>query len=312
MGCGHTVTLWCRDPKRAKEISRVRENTKYLAGITLSKKLGVTSVLADAMQGADFVVAAMPSHTVRDVVRQCTPYVKDHAVIVSAAKGLLDSGETIDAAYRELLPPHIADNVTYLSGPNFAREIAKGLPGAAVVAGNAVATSKVQSLFSGSYFRVYTSSDSTGVLLGGALKNIVAIACGVSDGMGFGLNARAGAITRGLAEIRRLGVLLGADSQTFSGLSGVGDLLLTCTGDLSRNRMVGLELAKGKSLQQIIQSMHMVAEGVRTTKVTHALAKENNVDMPITAAMYLLLYEGHSCYSVCEQLFHRAVGLETE
>ena len=229
----------------------------------------------------------------REVFTQAAPHLDAHAIVCSAAKGIENKTyDTMSDVLTEVLPERLHDRICALSGPSFAAEVARDMPTAVVVAGrDEIATHRVASAFHGSKFRVYHSEDLVGVQIGGALKNIMAIACGISDGMGLGDNARAGIITRGLAEITRVGVAKGANPLTFSGLAGLGDLVLTCTGDLSRNRRVGLALGGGKTLTQILDELGQVAEGVKTARSAFNLAGRLDVELPITEQIYRILYE---------------------
>jgi len=236
------------------------------------------------------------------------------AVVVNASKGLEDGSlAAIDAIYRDIFPERIASRATYLSGPTFATEIAAGMPAAIVLAGRDDASATfVQHALSTDRFRIYRTDDVTGVLVGGAIKNVVAIAAGVSDGLGFGSNARAALITRGLAEITRIGVAMGAHAQTFAGLSGMGDLVLTCAGDASRNRRVGIALGQGRRMAEILGEMRMVAEGVKTTKVAHELAARLGVPAPITDVMYAIVHEDAPARETMQRLMQRALRTERD
>ena len=291
---GHSVNLYCRGAEAARAIDAARENTAYLPGYALPPAVQVTSDLARAVRGRRFVVGVTPSHGIREVLGHAAPALDPDAIVINAAKGLEDGSlKSIDAIYEDVLPERIARRATYLSGPTFASEIAAGLPAAIVLAGRDDETCKAaQAALAGLHFRIYTTDDVPGVLLGGALKNVIAIAAGVSDGLGFGSNARVALITRGLAEITRIGVALGAHALTFSGLSGVGDLVLTCSGDASRNRRVGLALGQGKKMPDILAEMRQVAEGVKTAKVAKQLAAKIGVDAPIIDAMHAVIHEG--------------------
>ena len=290
---GNEVILWMRSPELARAIKEKRENPVYLPGIKLSQRIQTTVSLRDALEGANFIVMAIPSHGIREVFDEAKRHISDDVLIVSTSKGIEEgSCLTPRGILKELLPGIAGDRIAVLSGPSFAREVACGLPTAVCAASESLEVAcLVQKVFSTSYFRVYTNTDVTGVELGGALKNIIALASGISDGLGLGNNARAALITRGLAEIARLGVKMGADPRTFSGLSGLGDLVLTCTGRLSRNHTVGFRIGKGERLHDIIKDMKMVAEGVRTSKAALKLATIHNVDMPITGEIHKVLYE---------------------
>ena len=293
---GHPVLMWAYEEEVAKQVEEGRENRTYLEGIELNENLHATTDLAEAVSDRDLVLSVSPSHVTRTVMGQAAPHLAPRTVIVSASKGIENETlQTMSEVLGEALPEANRDKVCFLSGPSFAREVGRRLPTAVTIASsNEEAARYAQETFSSPYFRTYTSEDVVGVEMGGALKNVIAIACGVSDGLGLGHNTRAGIITRGLAEITRLGIKLGANPLTFSGLAGMGDLVLTCTGDLSRNRTVGLRLGKGESLQEILDSMKMVAEGVKTTRSTRDLALRHYVEMPITQQVYAILFEGQA------------------
>lgn len=293
---GFDVRLWVRNAELCATIEGRRENPAYLPGVTLPEGLRVTSTLKDALEDASIIVCAVPSHGIRGVFKDASPYIAKKSVIVSASKGieegtLLTSSEVL----KEAVTGRSGEDIVILSGPTFAKEVSLRLPAAACAAcereGNA---RRVQELFSTYYFRIYTSSDPRGVEFGGALKNVIAIAVGIADGLELGSNARAALITRGLAEIARFGVKMGARAQTFYGLSGLGDLVLTSTGALSRNRKVGLEMGKGNTLGEVLSGMRMVAEGVKTSLAVRELARKNAVEMPITEEVCSVLYEDKS------------------
>jgi len=311
---GHRVTLWARSAETAAEIARTRENTPYLPGFALPASVDVTADLEHAVTGKQIVLGVTPSHGIRDVLGRAAQWLDPDAIVVNASKGLEEGSlDTIEEIYRDIFSPRIAGRATYLSGPTFAAEIAAGLPAAIVLAGRDVETARfVQRRLGTDRFRPYTSDDVVGVLIGGALKNVVAIAAGVSDGLGFGSNARAALITRGLAEITRIGVAMGAQAVTFAGLSGLGDLVLTCSGDSSRNRRVGLALGQGKSMEQILAETRMVAEGVKTTKVGHDLARKLGVPAPITDVMHSIIHEGAPAGEAMRSLMGRQLRAERD
>lgn len=287
----HDVVLWARDPEVAKAIGRDRRNPRYLGGIELPGNLRATSDLEEALRDRELVICAVPSHGVRDVMRRAAPFMDPEAILVSTVKGIeVETGMTMDQVLRDVLDPSFHPRLVFLSGPSFAREVAEHKPTAVTLAcreeSYAIA---VQTELSCPWFRCYTHDDVIGVECGGAVKNVIAIAVGMCDGLGKGTNARAALMTRGLREMTRLGVALGANPLTFLGLSGVGDLILTCTGDLSRNRTVGLELGRGRSLEEITGSMRQVAEGVRTTYAVCELARRRGVDMPIAFGVRAVL-----------------------
>jgi len=291
---GHRVSLYCRGAEVAAAIDAARENAAYLPGHPLPATVQVTSDLAAAVRGKRFVFGVTPSHGIRDVLGRAAAALDPDAIVINASKGLEDGTlHSIDAIYRDVLPPRIAARATYLSGPTFAAELAAGMPAAIVLAGHDRETcAAAQQALSHVHFRIYTTDDVLGVLIGGALKNVIAIGAGISDGLGYGSNSRIALITRGLAEITRMGVALGAHALTFAGLSGMGDLVLTCSGDASRNRRVGLALGRGRSMAEILGEMNQVAEGVKTTKVARQLAGKLGVEAPITEAMYAIMHGG--------------------
>jgi glycerol-3-phosphate dehydrogenase (NAD(P)+) len=292
---GHRVVLWSYEEDVASRINSDRVNP-YLEGTSLPAGLSADTDLTAAVAGADLVVSASPSQFVRKVMGTVAPHLQPGASIVSASKGIeLNTLLRMDEVLSQTLPAEIARRVCVLSGPSFAHEVAAGLPTAVVIASrDGAAAERARGLFQTSTFRVYTNSDVIGVELGGALKNVIALAAGTTAGLGFGHNTTAALITRGLAEITRLGLAVGAEKATFYGLAGLGDLVLTCTGSASRNRSVGYRLGKGESLEQVLAEMTAVAEGVQTTRAAHELARRHRVEMPITEQMYGILYEGRA------------------
>ncbi|MGE0546735.1 MAG: NAD(P)H-dependent glycerol-3-phosphate dehydrogenase [Kofleriaceae bacterium] len=290
---GHRVSLYSRSDSLAAELTSTRINSAYLPGHRLPATVQITSELSRAVSGKRFVFGVTPSHGIREVLGRAGKAMDPDAIVINAAKGLEDGTmHTIDAVYRDVLPDRIAARATYLSGPTFASELAAGTPAAIVLAGRDPETTlAAQQALSEISFRIYTTDDVLGVLIGGALKNVIAIAAGVSDGLGFGSNTRVALMTRGLAEITRIGVALGAHAQTFAGLSGMGDLVLTCSGDASRNRQVGLALGQGKTMEDILVELKHVAEGVKTTRIAHQLAAKIGVDAPIIDAMNAIIHE---------------------
>jgi len=288
---GHDVTLWARDPAFAEAIARDRRNPRYLKEIEFPASIRPTADMGEALAGAEMVIVSVPSHGVRDVMTRAARWLPEEALLVSTVKGLeLDSGKTMDAVLEEVLPPVHHPRLTFLSGPSFAHEVARHKPTVVTVACKQDAYAiAVQSQLSCPWFRCYSDTDVIGVEIGGALKNVIAIAVGVSDGLDMGANARAATMTRGLAEITRLGVTMGANPLTFLGLAGMGDLVLTCTGDLSRNRRVGLALGAGRKLDSILAELGEVAEGVRTTYAACQLAERIGVELPIAEGVRALL-----------------------
>ncbi len=286
---GHDGWLWGRDPSLVEDMRARRANAVYLADVSFPARLRVTANLDEALAAADLIVAAVPSHGMREVLRRAAPFVRDDAIVVSAAKGLEQ-----DTLFRpsEIVRQEIGDGVRVgvLSGPSFAAEMARELPTAVCIASlDARVVERVQAEFRAPYFRLYGTSDVIGVEIGGAIKNVIAIAAGMAEGLGLGHNAQAGLITRGLAEITRLACAAGAQRDTLAGLTGLGDLVLTCTSSLSRNRHVGIELARGRSLHDVLAGMKMVAEGVRTTDAALALGARHGIELPIAAQVAELL-----------------------
>lgn len=280
------MLLWARDPEVAAGINAKRCNPRYLTDVSLPDSVRATDDLAEAVEGRELVIISVPSHGVRDVMSEAAPHLDPEAILVLTCKGIeVETGLTMDQVLCDVLDPVFHPRIVLLSGPSFAREIAEERPTAVTVASREESYAiSVQAEISCPWFRCYSHNDVVGVEIGGAVKNVIAIAVGVCDGLGLGLNARAALMTRGLREMTRLGEKLGANPLTFQGLSGMGDLLLTCTGDLSRNRKVGLELGRGRSLVEIVDGMNQVAEGVRTTVAVCQLAERLEVEMPIAQA----------------------------
>ncbi len=310
---GHQVTLWAYEADLVVRMRETRENDLFLPDISLHEKLKFTNSLAEVVKGCELVLLVPPSQLMRRVLRELLPHLEDGRVLVSASKGI--ENETLmtmsQVITEELEAVGRQASLAFLSGPSFAREVAGGLPTAVVAAADDAAVAElVQKVFSGERFRVYTNSDVIGIEFGGALKNVMALAAGIADGLGFGSNTRAALITRGLSEMTRLGVAAGAQSQTFAGLAGMGDLVLTCTGDLSRNRTVGLELGRGRSLKDILAGMNMVAEGVKTTISTYQLAAKLNISAPITEQVYKILEEGKDPRQAVTDLLRRTLKSE--
>jgi len=304
---GHDIALWMYEKDLAEETRRDRENRVYLPGFVLPANITVTPSLDEAVRDRPFVLSVVPSHTVRAVSSQLAPYLADNAVIVSASKGIeIETLMPLSDVLRETLPSKFHNRLCFLSGPSFAREVALKLPTAVALASyDPEAGNLVQKLMSTPYFRVYTNPDVIGVELGGSIKNVIAIAAGVLEGLGFGYNTMAALLTRGLSEMSRLGTALGADPRTFSGLAGMGDLVLTCTGGLSRNRTLGVRLGKGEKLDDILKSAKTVAEGVKTAKAARELARKNGIDMPIVEEMYKIIYEGKDPRQATKDLMGR-------
>ncbi|MBZ5547448.1 MAG: NAD(P)-dependent glycerol-3-phosphate dehydrogenase [Acidobacteriia bacterium] len=311
----HTVRLWAHEREVYESITKERINQHFLPGFTLPESVEPATDLTPAIEGAEMIVSVMPSQHCRELFERMAPSLRPETLFVSCTKGLEDRTllrmtEVIaDVLRSRKFSPHVGA----LSGPTFAKEVARGDPTAVTMAStDAELARAVQQAFNDSRFRVYTNDDVTGVELGGALKNIIAIAAGVCDGLGLGHNSRAALITRGLAEVVRLVVACGGRLETMAGLAGLGDLVLTCTGDLSRNRSVGVELGKGRKLPDIIASMHgAVAEGVFTTKAAVGLARKRGVEMPITEQMCAILEDGKSPQQAIEELMTRAAKSES-
>jgi len=307
------VSLWVREEEVCGAIRDSRENGMFLPGIPVPEGVRPTTSLEEALSGRSIVAFAVPSHHLRSVAAAASPFLSPGAVLVSLAKGLEnESLLRMTEVLAQAAPAH-AGRVAVLSGPTFAREVAAGRPAGAVVASpDRDLAVRLQESLSGKRFRIYAGTDVIGVELGGALKNVMAIAAGMADGLVFGHNARALLISRGLAEIARAGVRLGADPRTFHGLSGLGDLVLTCTGDLSRNRTVGVRIGKGEQVADILGGMQMVAEGVKTSRAAADLAVRTGVPMPISEQVHRILYEGKEVREAVSELFARALRMETE
>ena len=308
---GHDVAIWAREEDVVDTINRRHENVRFLKGATLHPALSASGDMAKVLAGAELITYAAPSHVLRAVIRQDTRSVPASAVLVVATKGIeRESLEIMTDVVGDELPHH---SIVALSGPSFAAEVAARQPTAVVAASkDAAAADIVQSAFSSQTFRVYTHDDVIGVELGGALKNVMAVATGIAEGLGLGYNSRAALITRGLAEIVRLGGALGANPATFAGLAGVGDLVLTCTGLLSRNRSVGVEIGEGKTLEEVLAKKETVAEGVNTTQSAYALAAREGVEMPIVDAVYRILFKGFAVRDVIGTLMTRELRAEQD
>jgi glycerol-3-phosphate dehydrogenase (NAD(P)+) len=309
---GLPTVLWIREADIYREALTSRENTVFLPGYRFPDSVGFTDDLRGSASFGDVVFVAVPSQFCRSVYARIAPILRRDQIVVSLTKGfdkktLMRMSQVMDEVFR----PHIRPHVAVLSGPSFAKEVAAGHPTALVVASrDPAAAREVQHLISSPTIRGYTSTDVTGVEVAGALKNVVAIAAGIADSMKFGLNTRAALITRGLVEITNLGLALGARRETFSGLAGVGDLVLTCTGELSRNHRVGHELGKGRTLREILAGMRMVAEGVHTTVAARRISRALGVEMPISEQIYQVLYRGKPPGKAVEDLMSRTLKAE--
>jgi glycerol-3-phosphate dehydrogenase (NAD(P)+) len=308
-----TVKLWAYEAEVVESINVNKENSLFLPGVSLPASLTATSSFTDALCDADLLLLAVPSHAMRSVINNMIPILSEALPIVVATKGIEeDTLKLMTQVLNELLPSNWVHGITVLTGPSFATEVCQSKPTTVLLAGqDSTLTAQLQSVFMTPVFRVYTGSDLIGAQLGGALKNVMAIAAGVVDGLNLGANARAALITRGLAEIIRLGVALGADVHTFYGLSGLGDLVLTCTGSLSRNYSVGVKLGQGESLDKILKDTITVAEGIRTTRAAMSLATQLHVEMPIVQSIHALLFEGQSARQAVEDLMSRSAKEET-
>lgn len=306
---GHVVRLWAHEAEVVEAINARRENPLFLSGRRLADGLAAVTEPGAAVQGAELVLLAAPSHVARQVLRRAVSEIPAGAIIVSATKGI--ETDTLALMHEMIAVEAPGSTAAILSGPSFALEVADGQPTAVVAASrDPAAAGAVQRAFSGARFRVYTASDVIGVELGGALKNVVAIAAGILEGLGLGNNPRAALITRGLAEITRLGIRMGADPLTFAGLAGMGDLILTATGQLSRNRALGVALAQGESLEAYRTRHRTVAEGVNTSKAGAALAAREGVEMPITEKVFQVLFHGKAPSETVNELMGRELKAE--
>lgn len=304
---GIPTVLWAREPEVVEGIATHRQNPLFLAGVSLPDSLVVTNDLVGAVDGAALALSAVPTQFIRTTFAPVAGAFDGVDTIISVSKGIeVDTLLTPHRILEDVLGG--GERVVALSGPSFAREVASGYPTAVLSASSDPARAyRVQALLSNDYFRVYASDDIVGAELGGALKNVVAIAAGIADGLGFGRNSRAALITRGLAEMTRLGVAAGGNPQTFAGLSGLGDLVLTCTGDLSRNRSLGIELGQGRKLADVMAGTPEVAEGVRTTEAARRLARQLEVEMPIADQVFAVLYENKEPRQVVLDLMGRTL-----
>jgi glycerol-3-phosphate dehydrogenase (NAD(P)+) len=302
------IGLWAFEADLAERMARSRENDVFLPGFKLPENIYPTAIIGEALEDAQIVLGVVPSHHLRAVFTQAVPFLKGEMVFVSAAKGI----ETHSLLrMSQVLEGVVPGRIAVLSGPTFAREIAKGEPAAVVISSKERdLAERIQGAFSGPAFRLYTNTDPVGVEIGASLKNVIAIGAGICQGLGLGSNAVAALITRGLAEITRLATAMGGQPATLAGLAGLGDLVLTCTGDLSRNRRLGVELARGRKLEEILASTRMVAEGVQTTYAAAELYGKHNVEMPITEQMYQVLRMGKDPRDALRELMERALKRE--
>ena len=308
---GHDVLIWAYEPDVVESINKKHENVRFLGGNALAPGLRATGDILQAVDGAELITLATPSHVLRPIVRSAAKSVDRSAPIVVASKGIEKGTLSLmtEVAEQELS----GATVVALSGPSFAKEVVTCQPTAVVVAsGHESAATVAQRAFSSAYFRAYTHTDVLGVELGGALKNVMAVATGIAEGLGLGFNARAALVTRGLAEMTRLGLALGAEQSTFAGLAGLGDLVLTCTGSLSRNRAVGVEVGKGKTLEEVLVGKETVAEGVVTAQSARELAVREGVEMPIVDTVNRVLFEGQPARSAIAALMTRELRAEVD
>jgi len=311
---GIPVSLWVFEEDLCEEMQKTGENSLYLPGVQLSPLLHPDNSLEAVVADKRILLLGVPSHVHRHVAMQMLDFLEGPVVLVSATKGIEnESLQTMSAIWHEIMPDTMAWQYAVLSGPSFAREVVRQVPTmVAVASASKEVAQEIQKLFSTQYFRVYTSTDVIGVEMAGALKNIIALAAGITDGLGLGYNTRAALMTRGLAEMSRLSTSMGAYPLTFLGLAGVGDLVLTCTGDLSRNRTVGYQLGQGKKLAEILAEMKMVAEGVKTTRSVHNLAQQQGIEMPICEQMYRILYEDQPAEKALTELMQRELKHEVD
>ncbi|MGL5751978.1 MAG: NAD(P)H-dependent glycerol-3-phosphate dehydrogenase [Paraclostridium sp.] len=308
---GYEVSMWTLNEEQCNKINKTRENIDYLPGVVIPNNITVTTKLEDAIRDGVIIVLAVPSQAIRSVCKQIKPFIKNNQILVDVAKGL-EKGTGLrlsDVCHQEL--PN--NKYVVLSGPSHAEEVSRDIPTTVVVASEDIKTAEtVQDIFMSPKFRVYTNPDVVGVELGGALKNIIAFGAGICDGLGYGDNAKAALMTRGIREIGRLGVAMGAQTDTFSGLSGIGDLIVTCTSMHSRNRRAGILIGQGKSLEDTLKEVKMVVEGITATEVAYSVAKKLNIEMPITNAIYSVLYNNANPNEVVTELMMRNKTHEVE
>ncbi|CAN5605687.1 NAD(P)H-dependent glycerol-3-phosphate dehydrogenase [soil metagenome] len=306
-GKGLPVVIWSFEDEVADSINDAHRNARYLSEVDLDSRLKATTSFEDAVADAAYIVSVSPAQHTRGVMAKAAGSMRSDAIVIGASKGIETSSlKTMAQVYAEVLPAKVAARACFLSGPSFALEVAQQQATAVTIASHDQAAAQAaQELFQTAYFRCYTSQDVVGVEIGGALKNVIAVASGMANGLGLGHNATAALITRGLAEITRLAVRHGANPLTLAGLAGMGDLILTCTGGLSRNRHVGVELGKGRTLDDVLGEMTMIAEGVETTRAAHALAERAGIEMPIVAEVHAVLFEDRPAAEAVENLMLR-------
>ncbi|BDU50646.1 NAD(P)H-dependent glycerol-3-phosphate dehydrogenase [Haliovirga abyssi] len=304
---GNQVTLWEYKKERAEKLKKNRENIDYVKGIKFPDTLEVTNDINGLLDGCEYLIFSIPSQFLRGIVSMVSDQIKENMILINTGKGIeISTHERLSEVIKDEILGKFHNNIVVLSGPTHAEEVSKEFPSAIVAASKDEKVSKkVQELFNTDFFRVYSNNDLIGVEIGGALKNCIAIAAGITDGMGFGDNSKSAIITRGLAEIIRFGEYFGADFKTFSGLSGVGDLITTCTSKHSRNRFVGEKLGEGKTIEDIMREMIMVAEGVPTAKAVHEIAKEKGIEMPVVESVYKIIYESEKPKVILQKLMSR-------
>jgi glycerol-3-phosphate dehydrogenase (NAD(P)+) len=311
---GFQISLWVFEEEVRNQIEQFQENKLFLPGHKLSPNIVPSNNLANVVSAKNLIIIVVPSHLMRAMTEKMAGHLNDGTSVVSASKGIEQKTHlTMTGVILETLPEIPEEKLGVISGPSFAKEVVQKMPTSVTVAcKNPDSAAMVQRVFATPYFRVYTSDDVVGVQLGGAIKNVIAIAAGILDGLGLGLNTRAALITRGMTEVRRMGLHLGANPRTFTGLAGFGDLVLTCTGNLSRNYSVGIKLGRGQKLQEILNEMHMVAEGVKTAKSVYNFSRKLNVEMPICREIYRILYEDISPKEAVNRLMTRALKQELD
>ncbi|STO31578.1 Glycerol-3-phosphate dehydrogenase [NAD(P)+] [Fusobacterium necrogenes] len=310
-GKGYDVTLWEYNKQQAENIQNSRENTRYLPGVKLPNNLNITSESKDLLKDVRYVIFSVPSQVLRTVIRQFSPQITEEMILVNTAKGIeVSTGMRLSEVIKDEIIGKYHKNIVILSGPTHAEEVSIGLPTTIVAAGKKDKAAEIQELFNTKDFRVYLNEDIIGVEIGAAVKNCLAIGAGIADGIGFGDNTKAALITRGIAEMTRFGKALGADERTFSGLSGIGDLIVTCASKHSRNRYVGECLGRGQTIHEILKSMTMVAEGVPTVKAVYEQAQSLNISMPIVEATYNIIYNNADAREMVEELMKRELKEE--
>lgn len=311
---GFKVDLWVFEKEVKEQIESDRENKVFLPGVALSEHISPSNDIGAVVKGKDLVLLVVPSHIMREAASKIRKHISAETIIVSASKGIENKTHlTMSGVLKENLHEITEDSFAVLSGPSFAREVVRKVPTVvAVASGNQKTAAFVQHIFATPYFRVYTNNDMIGVELGGSVKNVIAIASGIIDGLSLGLNTRAALITRGLTEMRRLGLKLGANPRTFAGIAGVGDLVLTCTGDISRNHTVGKKIGEGMKLNEILSEMRMVAEGVKTAKSVYNLSRKLGVEMPISHEVYHVLYDDIAPKEAVHRLMTRTLKQELD